>query len=56
MTALTEARKLPEVAALVDAAKAVYHDHVHGNGFDGFRIHWDRLATVLEAWEQTNEN
>ena len=44
---LAEAMKLPEVAALVEAARSVNRDNIHGNGLEGFRKHKDRLRITL---------
>lgn len=46
---LAEAMKLPEVAALVDAASCVDHDNTHGNGLEGFRYNREKLHRTLAA-------
>ena len=35
-------------AALVEAARSVNHDNLHGNGLEGFRKNRDRLRVTLE--------
>ena len=46
---LADALAVPEVRALVDAAKSVDHDNKHGNGFEGFRMNRDRLSRALRG-------
>ena len=46
---VADALAVPEVRALVDAAKSVDHDNKHGNGFEGFRMNRDRLSRALRG-------
>lgn len=46
---LAEALAVPEVAALVYAAKMVMHDLHHGNGLEGLYANRDRLDAALRA-------
>ena len=48
-TPLAEALAVPEVAALVYAAKMVMHDLHHGNGLEGLHANRDRLDAALHA-------
>jgi hypothetical protein len=51
MDGATEYVRADLVAKLVEAAKAVNHDNIHGNGLEGFRTNRDRLRRAIEKWE-----
>lgn len=50
----SEARRCPEVMALVNAAKGLLFAHDHGNGFEGWHNTRERLRAAIVAWDATN--
>ena len=56
LTALdAERAKVARLARLLDAARAVNHDSLHGNGLVGFRKNRDRLRIALDQLETPHE-
>lgn len=56
LTALdAERAKVARLSTVLDAARAVNHDSLHGNGLEGFRKNRDRLRIAIDQLETDHE-